>query len=97
MSRQGLRVAELLRAGLDLRGGHVEGATSRHGLAVAPSRLENQLPDLVFPPETNMADERLAQHSWAHRDGRFTFLRQAGLDATIWRAGLAIRFGVILR
>jgi transposase len=27
----------------------------------------------------------------------FTFLRRPGLDATIWRAELAIRFGVILR
>ncbi len=27
----------------------------------------------------------------------FTFLRQPGLDATTWRAELAIRFGVILR
>ncbi len=27
----------------------------------------------------------------------FTFLRQPGLDATNWRAELAIRFGVILR
>ena len=34
---------------------------------------------------------------WAHRDELFTFLRQPGLDATNWRAELAIRFGVILR
>jgi len=41
--------------------------------------------------------KRLAQHLWAHRDDLFTFLRQPGLDATNWRAELAIRFGVILR
>ncbi|HKB39175.1 MAG TPA: transposase, partial [Gemmataceae bacterium] len=41
--------------------------------------------------------ERLAQHLWAHRGGLFTFLREPGLDATNWRAELAIRFGVILR
>ena len=45
----------------------------------------------------NAANERLAQHLWAHRDDLFTFLRQPGLDATNWRAELAIRFGVILR
>jgi transposase len=45
----------------------------------------------------NAANERLAQHLWAHRDGLFTFLRQPGLDATNWRAELAICFGVILR
>jgi transposase len=91
------RVAELLRAGLDLRDRHAAGKISRHGLAVARGRLENQLSDLVFPPKTNVANERLAQHLWTHRDDLFTFLRQPGLDATNWRAELAIRFGVILR
>src|SRR5262245_12801370 len=91
------RVAQLLRAGLDLRDRHAAGEISRHGLAVARGRLENQLSDLIFPPKTNAANERLAQHLWAHRDDLFTFLRQPGLDATNWRAELAIRFGVILR
>jgi transposase len=91
------RVAELLRAGLDLRDRHAAGEISRHGLAVARGRLENQLSDLIFPLKTNAANERLAQHLWTHRDDLFTFLRQPGLDATNWRAELAIRFGVILR
>jgi transposase len=39
----------------------------------------------------------LAQNLWNHRHDLFTFLRQPGLDATNWRAELAIRFGVILR
>jgi transposase len=91
------RVAELLRTGLDLRDRHAAGEISRHGLAVARGRLANQLTDLVFPPKTNAANERLAQHLWAHRDDLFTFLGEPGLDATNWRAELAIRFGVILR
>ncbi len=91
------RVAELLRAGLGLRDRHAAGEISRHGLAVARGRLESQLSTLVFPTKTNAANERLAQHLWAHRDDLFTFLRQPGLDATNWRAELAIRFGVILR
>ena len=45
----------------------------------------------------NAANEMLAQHLWNHRDDLFTFLRQTELDATNWRAELAIRFGVILR
>jgi transposase len=90
-------VAELLRAGLDLRDRHAAGQISGHGLAVARGRLENQLADLIYPPKTNAANERLAQHLWAHRGDLFTFLRQPGLDATNWRAELAIRFGVILR
>jgi transposase len=90
-------VAELLRAGLDLRDRHAAGEIGRHGLAVARGRLENQLSDLISPPKTNAANERLAQHLWAHRNDLFTFLRRPGLDATSWRAELAIRFGVILR
>jgi hypothetical protein len=91
------RVAELLRAGLALRDRHAAGEISPHGLAVARGRLENQLSDLIFPPRTNAANERLAQHLWAHRDQLLTFLRQPGLNATNWRAELAIRFGVLFR
>jgi transposase len=91
------RVAELLRAGLDLRDRYEAAEISRHGLAVARGRLESQLSDLVFPPKTNPANERLAQHLWVHRGDLFTALRQPGLDATNWRAELAIRVGVILR
>src|SRR5215472_3560636 len=91
------RVAELLRAGLELRDRHLAGEVSRHGLAVARGRLENQLSGLIFPIKTNAANERLAGHLWAHRNDLFMFLRQPGLDATNWRAELAIRFGVILR
>src|SRR5207249_7888284 len=86
--------AELLRTGLDLRDRHAAEEISRHGLAVGRGRLENRLSELVFPPKTNAANERLAQHLWAHRDDLFTFLRQPGLDATNWRAEPAIRFGV---
>jgi len=91
------RVAELLRAGLDLRDRQAEREISQHGLAVACGRLENQMAELIFPPKANAANERLAQHLWVHRDDLFTFLRQPGLDATNWRAELAIRFGFILR
>ena len=91
------RVAELLRAGLDLRDRDATGQISTHGLAVARGRLENQLSDLVFPPKANAANERLAQHLWNHCNELFTFLREPGLDTTNWRAELAIRFGVILR
>jgi hypothetical protein len=51
--------------------------------------LENQLSDLVFPPKTNVANERLTQHLWAHRDDLFTFLRQPGLDAPNGRSALS--------
>src|SRR5262249_45411203 len=91
------RVKDLLQGALDLRDRHAAGEVSRHGLAVARGRLENQLADLIFPPKTNEANERLAQHLWVHRDELFTFLHQPGLDATNGRAELAIPFGVMLR
>lgn len=90
------RVAELLRGGLDLHDRHSAGQVSTHGQAVARERLENQLAAAIFPPRTNAANERLAQHLWTHHNDLFTFLRQPGLDATDRRAELPIRFGVIL-
>jgi hypothetical protein len=48
------RVAELLRTGLELRDRHAAGEVSRHGLAVAPGRLDNQLSDMIFPPKANL-------------------------------------------
>jgi len=67
------RVAELLRAGLDLRDRHATGEVSQHGLAVASGRLENQLSELIFPPKTNAANETLAQHLWNHWHDLFTW------------------------
>src|SRR5436309_3381473 len=88
---------EAAAAGPDLRDRRAAGEISPHGLAVARGRLESQLSDLDFPPETNAANERLARHLWAHRADLFTSRRRPGLDATNRRAGLAIRFGVIPR
>jgi transposase len=91
------RVQELLQAGLDLRDRHAAGQVNDHGLAVARGRLVNALAEAVFPPKSYEANERFAQHLWNHRAQLFTFLQVPGLDATNWRAELAIRFGVILR
>ncbi|HLJ94628.1 MAG TPA: hypothetical protein VKU02_15690 [Gemmataceae bacterium] len=91
------RAAELLRAGLDPRNRYAAEEISWHGLAVDRGRLANQRSDLVFPSKANAANERLAQQLWAHRDDRFMFLREPGLDVANWRAELAIRCGVILR
>jgi transposase len=91
------RIQGLLQAALDLRDRHAAGLVSDHGLAVARGRLANELADAVFPPKSNAANERLAKHLWSHLDQLLTFLSVPGLDATNWRAALAIRFGVILR
>ena len=91
------RIQGLLQAALDLRDRHAAGQVSDHGLAVARGRLAHGLADAVFPPKSNAANERLAKHLWGHLDHLLTFLWVPGLDATNWRAELAIRFGIILR
>jgi transposase len=91
------RVRDLLQGALDLRDRHAAGQVSDHGLAVARGRLANELARAVFPPKSDPANERLAKHLWGHIEQLFTFLTVPGLDATNWRAELAIRFGVILR
>jgi transposase len=91
------RIKDLLQAALSLRDRYAAGQVSTHGLAVARGRLANVLTKAVFPPKSNAANERLAKHLWKHRDQLLTFLRVPGLDATNWRAELAMRFGVILR
>jgi transposase len=90
-------VHDLLHYALDLRDRHGLGEVSDQGLRVARGRLQNVFEDLIFLPKTNPDNERFAQHLWKHRDQLFTFLDFPGLDATNWRAELAIRFGVILR
>jgi transposase len=91
------RIQGLLQAALDLRDRHAVGRVSDHGLAAARGRLASGLADAAFPPKSNAANERLAQHLWGHLEQLLTFLRVPGLDATNWRAELAVRFGVILR
>jgi transposase len=91
------RVQGLLQGALDLRDRHAAGRVSDHGLAVLRGRLANELVEAVFRPKCDPANERLAKHLWEHRGQLFTFLAVPGLDATNWRAELAIRFGVILR
>jgi transposase len=80
-----------------LRDRHAAGQVSDHGLAVARGRLANELAKAVFPPKSDLANERLAKHLWGHIEQLFTFLTVPGLHAMNWRAELAIRFGVILR
>lgn len=91
------RVADLLQRGLALRDRHAAGEVSDHGLAVARGQLQRSLERAVLPAKTNAVNERLAAHLWKHIDEFFTFLDIPGLDATNWRAELAMRFGVILR
>jgi transposase len=53
--------------------------------------------EAVAPVKSNAVNERLAKHLDHHFFELLTFLEIPGLDATNWRAELAMRFGVILR
>ena len=91
------RVQALLQKALAARDRFEAGEFNNQGLAVCRGRLNRQLQDAIFPTKTNAANECFAQHLWNHKDELLTFLQFPGLDATNWRAELAIRFGVILR
>jgi transposase len=91
------QVMKLFYAALALRERYLDGRVSDHGLAVARGHLTNQLQALATPIQRNHANERLARHLLKHLPQWFTFLFVPELDATNWRAELAIRFGVILR
>lgn len=91
------RISELFHQAFELRDRHDQGELSTHGLAVCRGRLHNQLLEAIYPSKTNDANDCFAQHLWDHHNDLLTFLKFPGLDATNWRAELAIRFGVILR
>lgn len=91
------RIRALLQRALALRDRHAAAELSDHGRAVARGRLQYQLEDAVYPPKTNPANERLAQHLWNHRADLLTFLQTPDLDATNWRAEQALRPAVVNR
>jgi hypothetical protein len=51
-------------------------------LLVACGHLANWLHDLNFPPKTNEANLRLAQHLGVHHDDLFTIPHRPCLNAT---------------
>jgi len=91
------QVMGLFEAALDLRDRHLAGKVSAAGLVIARSRLLHGLEEVLTPIQADPANERLARHLLKHLADWFTFLFFLGLDATNWRAELAIRFGVLLR
>lgn len=91
------QVAALLRKALHLRDRHADGDVSDRGLVIARSRLMNDFSSLIEPRQADADNERLAKHLRKHDPDFFTFLFWPGLDATNWRAELAMRFAVMLR
>jgi len=87
------QVQTLLHDALDLRDRRDGGELFAHGPAVAIGRLNARLARLLAWTRTNADNERLANH----RDDMFTFLIVPGIDATSYRAELAMRLAATLR
>lgn len=59
--------------------------------------MEDALQELINKPRSNPDHARFAKHLHHHLSERFTFLRHANVDATNFRAELAIRPAVVNR
>jgi transposase len=90
-------VQDVLQQALRLRDRHVAGEVSAHGLAVARGRLETRLSTILDQPSTVPAVRRFAAHLDHEWPALFSFLHDADIDATNWRAEQAIRPAVVQR
>ena len=92
-----LQVKALLLDGLALRDRHQAGEVSSRGAAIATSRLQTRLQQLLVRPYRDPANQRLAKHLTHEYDHLFTYLKCPGLEATNWRGEQAIRPAVVAR
>jgi transposase len=90
-------LARILQHALDVRDRRAAGTMSAHGVDVARGHLINQVLDLLEDPGTIPDVQRFARHLEVELPALFSFLVDADLDATNWRAEQAIRPAVITR
>lgn len=91
------RLARILQHALHVRDRRAAGTMSAHGVDVARGHLFNQVLDLLEDPGTIPDVQRFARHLVVELPALFSFLVDADLDATNWRAEQAIRPAVITR
>ena len=91
------QVKAILKDALAVRdqrdGGELSPAKAKEHAA----RLSAQMAELVIPRKVNASNERLANHLWNQREGLFIFLEFQGVDATNYRAELALRLPITNR
>lgn len=93
-----LAVKQILQAALATRDGYRAGTVSAHGLAVARGQYAERLGRLLERPvRGGRPIQLLQQHLLAEYTGLFSFLWEATLDATNWRAEQALRPAVVTR
>jgi transposase len=61
------------------------------------ARLSTQMDQLVIPCKVNADNERFARHLWNQQESLFTFLQFEGVDATNYKAELALRLPITNR
>lgn len=91
------QVAAILQHALEVRDRRAAGTISAHGVDVARGHLFNQMLDLLDDPGLIPEMQRFARHLTVELPALFSFLVDADLDATNWRAEQAIRPAVITR
>lgn len=92
-----VRVARILHQALAVRDRRTAGTISPHGVDVARGHLFQQLCTALEDPGTVPEIQRFARHLTVELPALFSFLVDADLDATNWRAEQAVRPAVITR
>jgi transposase len=91
------QVQAVLHQVLAVRDRHAAGEITAHGVALARGRLANRL-SAVLDQRTMLPDiRRFMRHLDREWDALFTFLFDATIDVTTWRAEQALRGAVITR
>jgi transposase len=91
-------VKAILQAALATRDRYATGAISEHGLAIARGQYIERLGQLLQrTPSRRLAVRRFQQHLIVEFEAIFSFLFDATLDATNWRAEHALRPAVVTR
>ena len=91
------RVKAILKEALSVRDDRDAGRLGDAQAAARADELDERMGRLLRPVKANRANETFARHLWENRRHLFTFLREAGVDATNWRAEQAIRPAVVNR
>lgn len=91
------QVKALLQEALHVRDQRDAGAILPRTTRRRAGELQKQMDQLLTWMRSNPANERLAKHLCKHSHQLFTFLDQAGIDATNYRAEQALRPAVVNR
>jgi transposase len=90
-------IKSILKRGLLLRDQRDANERSLRSTRIHATKFTRLIGDLCKPHKRNPANERLAAFLYRHAGQLFTYLRDAGVDATNWRGEHAMRYAVVNR